>query len=164
MNAMKCVKCGLTSVAATAPNAACPGCGAIYAKAMATGHRPVGAGRALAFGDAPAAPATPGRAATLRALMWAAGGAVALIGLMHWVAGKPVSTGAAAQRYELLQLQAANDQARQYLIAKRSGPAMDACAQAGFTAAAYLAARNEAEYARWRQIEADDCAAAGVRR
>jgi hypothetical protein len=58
----------------------------------------------------------------------------------------------------------ASDAVSQYQIAKRNGTTMDACVHAGFVSAAYLQAKNEAEYKRWKKIEGDDCRAAGVPR
>lgn len=60
--------------------------------------------------------------------------------------------------------QVAADMIEKYEIAKRSGNAMDACVHAGFVAAAWLEAKNEAEYQRWKGTESDDCASAGLRR
>ena len=56
----------------------------------------------------------------------------------------------------------ATDQVTQYQIVKRNGTAMDACVHAGLVAAGYVQAKNEAAYAQWKQIEKQDCAAAGV--
>lgn len=57
-----------------------------------------------------------------------------------------------------------NDSEKQYNIAKRQGTQMDACVQAGFVAAAYLQAKKEDGYRRWKNIEAYECSAAGVAR
>jgi len=61
-----------------------------------------------------------------------------------------------------IQQQVAEDAVKQYEIAKRSGSAMDACVHAGLVAAAYLQAKDEANYQRWKQIEAEDCRRAGA--
>ncbi|WP_263377686.1 hypothetical protein [Granulicella paludicola] len=50
----------------------------------------------------------------------------------------------------------------QYRIAKRSGSPMDACVQAGIVRAAYLQAKDEANYQRWHMTEQNDCRLAGV--
>ena len=51
----------------------------------------------------------------------------------------------------------AADAVRQYNIAARNGSPIDICVQAGIVAAAYLQAENEAEYARWKKIEKNNC-------
>jgi predicted GNAT family acetyltransferase len=56
----------------------------------------------------------------------------------------------------------ANDAVDQYQIAKRGGSVIDICVQAGFVSAAYLQAKDEANYQKWKEIEKVDCAAAGV--
>ena len=56
----------------------------------------------------------------------------------------------------------ANDAVQQYTITVQSGGPIDRCVQAGFVAAAYLQAQDQANYANWKAIEANDCAAAGI--
>lgn len=56
----------------------------------------------------------------------------------------------------------AADAVAQYEIAKRNGSAVDACVQAGMVSAAYLQAKNEAQYAAWKATEKADCKLAGV--
>ena len=51
----------------------------------------------------------------------------------------------------------AADEVIQYGYAVRSGTRLDACKQAGVVGAAYLDARNESAYKRWKQIEAENC-------
>lgn len=58
----------------------------------------------------------------------------------------------------------ASDAVTQYEIAKRSGSAIDACVQAGFVSAAYLQAKDESNYQRWKGTEKIDCLAAGINR
>jgi hypothetical protein len=60
--------------------------------------------------------------------------------------------------------QVAADAVRQYEIAKRNGSPIDTCVQAGLVVASYLQAKDEANYARWKQTETAECAAAGVPR
>lgn len=57
---------------------------------------------------------------------------------------------------------AADAEAR-YQIAKRNGTKMDVCVQAGFVAAAYLQAKNETGYQRWKGTEKNDCEVAGLK-
>lgn len=52
----------------------------------------------------------------------------------------------------------------QYNIAKRQGTQMDTCVQAGIVAAAYLQAKKEDSYKRWKDTEAYECNAAGMPR
>lgn len=58
----------------------------------------------------------------------------------------------------------ADDAEAQYDIAKRQGDAMQICVQAGAVAAAQLQAQNEASYQKWKDIEDNDCARAGLPR
>jgi hypothetical protein len=58
----------------------------------------------------------------------------------------------------------AGDFTEQYEIAKRQGSKVDVCVHAGIVAAAYLQAKDEPSYAKWKATEKADCAAAGVRR
>jgi hypothetical protein len=53
--------------------------------------------------------------------------------------------------------QVATDSVEQYRIAKRNGDAVDACVHAGLVAAAYLQAKDEASYQKWKDIERSDC-------
>jgi len=68
----------------------------------------------------------------------------------------------AAHEMGKIEQQVAADSIAQYEIAKRSGSAMDACVHAGATAAAFLQAKDEAGFARWKATEKADCAAAGL--
>lgn len=56
----------------------------------------------------------------------------------------------------------ADDQVKQYDIAKRNGDKMQACVQAGFVKAAFLQAKDEGNYKKWMATEKTDCAAAGM--
>lgn len=51
----------------------------------------------------------------------------------------------------------AEDQITKYGIAKRNGSKTDACGQAMMVSAALLQANDEAGYAKWKKIEAEDC-------
>lgn len=53
--------------------------------------------------------------------------------------------------------QVAVDSVEQYRIAKRNGDAVDACVHAGMVAAAYLQAKDETNYQKWKDIERADC-------
>lgn len=61
-----------------------------------------------------------------------------------------------------LEESVAKDSVDQYEIAKRSGKAIDICVHAGLVSAAYLQAKNEPEYKKWKAIETADCERAGM--
>ncbi len=61
-----------------------------------------------------------------------------------------------------IEQQVATDAVKQYNIAKRSGNAMDAYIHAGLVAAAYLQAKDEANYRKWKKIEKQASAKAGM--
>lgn len=56
----------------------------------------------------------------------------------------------------------AADAVSQYEIAARQGDPMQKCVQAGMVAAAFLQAKDEANYGTWKATEKADCAAAGL--
>jgi len=58
--------------------------------------------------------------------------------------------------------QVAADSVNQYRIAKNNGTPMDACVQAGLVAAAFLQAKDEPNYKKWKSVEHEDCIAAGM--
>lgn len=55
-----------------------------------------------------------------------------------------------------------DDFVKQYEIVARSGSAMERCVQAGLVAGAYLQAKDEASYVKWKEKEKADCAEAGM--
>ena len=70
----------------------------------------------------------------------------------------------AAKDMQGIYNQVSADAVKQYDIAKRSGSAMDACVHAGMVAAAYLQAKDEPNYQRWKSTESSDCTTAGLPR
>ena len=58
--------------------------------------------------------------------------------------------------------QVANDAVKQYEIAKKNGSAMDAYVQASMVAAAFLQAKDEENYKKWKEIEKKEAKLAGV--
>jgi hypothetical protein len=68
----------------------------------------------------------------------------------------------AARDMDRIEVQVAEDAVRQYEIAKRNGTAIDASVAAGFVAAAYLQAEDEANYQRWKKIEEEENKRAGI--
>lgn len=70
----------------------------------------------------------------------------------------------AAEGMQGIYNQVSSDAEKQYDIAKRSGSAIDACVHAGMVAAAYLQAKDESNYQRWKSTESNDCTKAGLPR
>ena len=68
----------------------------------------------------------------------------------------------AASDMHNIENKVAADAVDQYNIAKRSGNAMDAYVHAGLVSAAYLQAKDEANYNKWKEIEKEDARAAGM--
>lgn len=62
--------------------------------------------------------------------------------------------------YEITALDAVS----QYYMAERHGTPIDVCLQAGIAAASWLQAKDEAQYIKWKNVEAVKCEAAGVPR
>ncbi len=58
----------------------------------------------------------------------------------------------------------ATDAVQQYNIAKRQGDPVQICVQAGLVSAAYLQAKDEANYQVWKATERNDCRRAGMPR
>lgn len=56
----------------------------------------------------------------------------------------------------------ANDAVKQYDIAKNQGDKIQICVQAGLVSASYLQAQDETNYRKWKDIESQDCARAGM--
>ncbi len=63
---------------------------------------------------------------------------------------------------EEVQNEVAQDAVEQYNIAKREGDKIQVCVQAGLVSAAYLQAKDEANYQKWKAIQKADCRAAGM--
>ena len=70
----------------------------------------------------------------------------------------------AKQELAEIESQVAADAVKQYEIARRSGTKIDRCVHAQMVAAAFIQAKDEANYKKWKAVEAADCAAAGVPR
>lgn len=56
----------------------------------------------------------------------------------------------------------AADSVAQYEIAKKSDDKIQICVQAGMVSAAYLQAKDEPNFLKWKDVEKTDCAAAGM--
>lgn len=63
-----------------------------------------------------------------------------------------------------IQNQVADDSVQQYQIAKSGGDKMQICVQAGMVSAAYLQAKDQENYLKWKQTEKSDCKKAGFPR
>ena len=61
-----------------------------------------------------------------------------------------------------IEQQVAQDAIEQYEIAKRSGKPIDAYVHASLVAAAFLQAKDEANYQKWKSIEEREAARAGM--
>jgi len=57
----------------------------------------------------------------------------------------------------------ASDAIEQYNSAKRDGRPIDLCVHARVVASAYLQAKDEERYKIWKETEATDCGAVGMR-
>lgn len=68
----------------------------------------------------------------------------------------------AENKLDTIKIQVAKDSEEQYNIAKRSGSKMDAYVHAQMTAAAYLQAKDEASYQKWKAIEKEEAAQVGI--
>ena len=68
----------------------------------------------------------------------------------------------AAKDMQKIENQVAADAVKQYEIAKKNGSAMDAYVHAGLVAAAYLQAKDEENYKKWKEIEKQEAARAGM--
>ena len=88
-------------------------------------------------------------------------GSIVAIGLAFYFFGGGLEKQT-EKSMQQIEKQVANDAVEQYEIAKRSGSAMDAYVHAGLVAAAYLQAKDEANYKKWREIEKEEAVRAGV--
>ena len=90
-------------------------------------------------------------------------GGLLLAGVGIWWA----STGSdvyVSSQLKTVHSKVADDFVSKYQIAKREGDKMQVCVQAGFVSAAYLQAKDEANYQQWKQTEKADCRKAGINR
>ena len=91
-------------------------------------------------------------------------GALVIAGVgLWWYAGGGFQ-GQVASNMATIQADVARDAVTQYEIAKKQGDRIQICVQAGLVSAAYLQAKDEANYRRWKATEAADCKRAGVPR
>lgn len=62
------------------------------------------------------------------------------------------------------EAQAAKEAVKQYELVKKNGSAIERCTYAQIVVASYVQAKDEANHVKWKQVEAEECAAAGVPR
>lgn len=87
------------------------------------------------------------------------GGVAAVLGgIAYFTIGREAESRYVAQGMADISQQVAKDAEAQYEIAKRQGDPIQVCVQAGFVSAAYLQAKDEASYVRWKATEKADCA------
>lgn len=88
------------------------------------------------------------------------GGLLAALLGVYFVSG--ASDAAANRTMDSVHQQVVNDSIAQYRIAERGKDPIQTCVQAGFVVAAYLQAKDEANYQRWTEVKKQACAAAGM--
>lgn len=76
--------------------------------------------------------------------------------------GESIAEDHVKKEMEKMEDQVAADFVEQYNIAVRNGSAMDAYAAAGMCAAAFLQAKDETNYQKWKKIEAEHGKAIGL--
>lgn len=67
-----------------------------------------------------------------------------------------------ANQMQKIENQVAEDAVAQYNIAKEHGDKMDAYVHAGMVAAAYLQAKDQENYKKWKAIEKEEAKNAGM--
>ena len=88
-------------------------------------------------------------------------GGLFLVGLIWFFWGGGLENQAAKEMQQI-ENQVAEDAVKQYEIAKRNGNATDAYVHAGLVAAAYLQAKDEVNYKKWKDIENEEAKNAGM--
>tara|TARA_R110000823_G_scaffold198557_1_gene329730 strand:+ start:22 stop:414 length:393 start_codon:yes stop_codon:yes gene_type:complete len=78
-----------------------------------------------------------------------------------WFAGGGFDSQVASEMSKI-EAEVAVDAVNQYNIAKRQGDPIQICVQAGLVSAAYLQAKDEANYQTWKRVESKDCEKAGI--
>ncbi len=88
-------------------------------------------------------------------------GLVVFVGLIWYFFGGGLDNQV-KNEMQKVENQVATDAVEQYEIAKKNGTAMDAYVAAGMVTAAYLQAKDEENYKKWKVIEKDEAKRAGV--
>jgi hypothetical protein len=63
---------------------------------------------------------------------------------------------------EKIEGQVASDAVQQYELARKGGDKIEICVHAGLVTAAYLQAKDEPNYLKWKEVEKRDCKKAGM--
>lgn len=87
--------------------------------------------------------------------------AVVAIGAVWYFFGGGLEKHAASTMGDI-EVQVAKDSITQYEMTERSGSSIDKCVHAGLVAAAFLQAKDETNYRKWKSLESSDCEAAGI--
>jgi ribosomal protein L40E len=88
------------------------------------------------------------------------GGLVVFLMVIGFLAGG--NDKLAKHEMQKIENQVADDAVAQYNIAKKQGDKIQICVQAGFVSAAYLQAKDDANYNQWKTTQKQDCKAAGM--
>ena len=80
----------------------------------------------------------------------------------HQDAQRQATYDEAAKDMRAIYDQVSKDSVEQYAITVRQGTPIDICVHAGMVSAAYLQAKDESNYRKWKAKEAEDCNRAGV--
>lgn len=86
---------------------------------------------------------------------------VVFIGILWYFFGGGLEKQAANDMQQI-ENQVALDAEEQYDIAKRGGDKIQTYVQAGLVAAAYLQAKDETNYNKWKEIEKEEAKNAGM--
>lgn len=94
--------------------------------------------------------------------IWSVVGALALLGLAAWFFFGGGLDQQVARDMDAINSQVANDAVAQYQIAERNGGPMDKCLAAQMVMAAFLQAKDEPNYIKWKGVQQTQCTAAGL--
>jgi hypothetical protein len=90
-------------------------------------------------------------------------GVAAVLGVVaYFTIGREAEHRYVAAGMADIENKVATDAVAQYEIAKRQGDPVQICVQAGLVSAAWLQAKNEAQYTAAKATEKADCAKAGM--
>ena len=95
----------------------------------------------------------------IRVIVW-----VVFAGIMYWYFYVGGLEKQAAGEMQKIENQVALDAEKQYEIAKNQGDKMQIYVQASLVSAAYLQAKDESNYQKWKSIEASAAIDAGMSR
>ena len=93
---------------------------------------------------------------------WQVVGVLVLLGLAGWFFFGGGLEQQAQSDLEDVYSKVATDAVAQYGIADRNGAAMDKCIAAQMVVGAYLQAKDEPNYVKWKAVQQSQCTAAGL--